>query len=262
MRAPVQMANGTARTAKRWLFAVAIVLATVCLAQDSRPASASAAEILFSRSNTSPVWAPAVYLVPGGPSVTVYVWAKNVSQATSGFEVDVTYDASIVSVTSVVAYKAWLELYGRSAMCPTPLIEPVNSGDPYGPWHANAACVTIGTSSGTQGSGLLAALTLQTTAEQELGISPLTLTEGTFLLDMNIDPPGRIPVKLRSSTVRTAPCADFTEDGMVRIGDILFVVDHYGMEGDPVADLADLDGDGLIRVGDIIIAVGQYGISC
>jgi hypothetical protein len=54
------------------------------------------------------------------------------------------------------------------------------------------------------------------------------------------------------------PCADVTNDGLVRVNDVIYVVLRYGTS-DPTADL---DGSGLVLTRDIVIVVVQYGTSC
>jgi hypothetical protein len=59
-------------------------------------------------------------------------------------------------------------------------------------------------------------------------------------------------------TTLPGPCADIDGDDLVRISDVLYVIDRYF-----TSDLtADLDGDGLVNITDILIALAQYGIVC
>ena len=70
--------------------------------------------------------------------------------------------------------------------------------------------------------------------------------------------PTPAPTQTPAPPPASLPCADFTGDGRVLVGDIIFVVARFGTS-DPVADI---DHDGRVQVVDIIAVVRQYGAAC
>jgi hypothetical protein len=59
-------------------------------------------------------------------------------------------------------------------------------------------------------------------------------------------------------------CSDVDGDGLVRVSDIIAVIQHYGTSvGEPEYDLLfDFDGNGTITVADIIHVVQHYNQDC
>ncbi len=59
-------------------------------------------------------------------------------------------------------------------------------------------------------------------------------------------------------------CFDVTGDSLVRVGDIIAVIQHYGAEvGQPNYDLLfDFNGDGVITITDILYVIQHYGVDC
>jgi hypothetical protein len=260
-------------SAKFWLGTIAIVAAALAVARDAAPTSATNPEVLPSLSGSSPIYAASALLVRGGHSagnvpcspgdsdpttLCLHIWAKNINNSTgvSAFQVHYTYPADRLVVSATTASTTWLSSTGRSVICPAgtfSLGEGVLScntllASPYGPncpQHCDGILVNIAVES-----------------QDVTGSATFTLVAGTndtFLIDTPFSgEPALIPITIRSINLYVAPCADFTGDGHVTVGDILYVVSRFHTS-DPGADL---DGSGLVLVSDILIAIGEYSMFC
>jgi len=240
--------------------------------KDSVRAGAADTEILPSLSSTSPTYVPSLILLKGGQyagntpcnpgdtdatTACLHIWAKNVNNSTgaSAFEVGVGYPTNGLIVSYVEPKTAWLGSTQRSVACPSPTYSPglilvscntLTAPPPYGPSCSNGHC-----------SGELATIAVE--SQSTVGIYTINLSQGTHLVDtVTTQPPPAIPATVRSVNVVVAPCADFTGDGTVRVGDILYVVSKYATS-DPAADL---NGSGSVRVDDILIAIAEYHVDC
>jgi hypothetical protein len=267
-------------SAKFWLGAIVVVVAALAVARDAAPANAVSTEILPSLSNGSPDWASTAMLLTGGSMVDgsgglvdntpcvpgdtnpttlcLYVWAKNVSNTTgaSAFNVHFTHADDRIAVGALTSVRTWLGSSGRGVLCGAPVLHP---GDDL------VVCNTIlpPPPYGATGSGVLATIALS--SKSTVGFTTLDFSGDTYLLDT---PPNliaaQIPATVRSINLFVAPCADFTGDGIVRAGDILYVQQRYGTDPsmsrwDPAADL---DANGIVKATDILIAQKEYGWNC
>jgi hypothetical protein len=76
------------------------------------------------------------------------------------------------------------------------------------------------------------------------------------------------PSIVESLTINCLPplqgCADTTGDGTVRVGDVIAIVQRYGVDlGEPLFEPRfDLNTDTHIRIADILMAIAQYGTQC
>lgn len=270
------LAGGIGRAAKVWLLVSAVLMATVGLAQDARPADAAGPQIIISRSSTSPDPITSLVLNPGGPSLDLYVWAKDVKGplGAGAFQIGLSYNSWLISVNSIAKDSVWLGSTGRTVWCSpvelhphtdtgagngyvgcnTPTPPPTGS---YGPSCSNNHC-----------DGLLGRVTVQP------GIVPiataLNFTAKTYLMDTGW---GAVPVQEPeviatgfSLPVGIVKCGDHSGDGYVNLfDDILSVIMHYQERpGDPGWDPKyDLDKSGNVDLfGDILGTVIQYQKSC
>ena len=181
--------------------------------------------------------------------------------AAFGFKIN--YDPSYVSLADansdfqtdagVVTTGPFLSSSGRQALCSAGYIDP-DEVDPA-KRELSYGCVTLGpTPAGAMGSGVLASVKFKPGSNSGLTALTLKLTE---LVD-NSQNTNLIPHTVTGVNIRVARCADYDNNGIVLIPDILSVVRHYGTE-DP---LYDLDNNGIVLVPDIVIAVLEYGIEC
>ena len=264
----------TRRRSKTLVFACAILVAMLTLANDSRPVAADHTDIFFTQSTTgdpslvTPVTSLSMVVNDPGP-VTLYVWARNVHdpQGVAGFEVKVNYVSWLIAVNSLFADTTWLGSTGRSASCTAPVIRP---NPTTGAGRANVSCNTLGAPPpfGPQGSGLLATITVK--AGVVPSITNLVLAEGTLLVNTgaivrgSIVPPAEIPTIKRSLQLVIARCGDVDGDGGVTISDIFLVAGEFGKdsvhpEWNPIYDL---NIDGGITIQDIFLTAGQFGTFC
>ena len=232
-------------------------------------AAASHTQILFSDASTYPAPQTTVFLVKDGPARTLYVWAKDVDNATgaSAFEVNIGYNPSTLTVLSITEDPTWLTSgargQGSNLYCNQPFIEPM-PGDPK-LWRANASCITLDpvTVPGVTGDGLLATLVIQATPGAAAGTyqGALDFTNGTFLVETQLDP-GRIPAQLLNANVLIARFADFNGDCSVSLTDVFQVIPRFGQttaspEWDPQYDLND---NGSVDLDDVFVVIFEFGL--
>lgn len=111
------------------------------------------------------------------------------------------------------------------------------------------------------GNGGQVVITLNVRAPTTKG--QLVLTNQVTVADP--DEPGENPANNKDSeNTKIDDCFDVTGDGLVRIHDILAVVDRYfAQPPDPEYDLLyDFDGNGIITIGDILQVVDHYYDDC
>jgi len=131
---------------RRWLLALAVVVAATSVVFSARPARADHTQILLSPFDKLP-YPTNVILFPNGPAVDLHVWTVGVDApaGASGFEVDFDYPAALLSVTSLTAETAWLASSGGSSSCSEASITP---------GHGNVSSFRSATSSrSSKGSG-------------------------------------------------------------------------------------------------------------
>jgi hypothetical protein len=135
---------------------------------------------------------------------------------------------------------------------------------PNGPYSAAVACSTINQPPpyGPQGLGLLGKVVIS--AGLQPGLTTLAFPVATFLDDTGyvqgttVFSPELIPATVNGVNYRVAACADYNGDHMVRVPDIIHIVQKYGTHDVP----SDLDVSGTVLVPDITIAVQEYGRDC
>ena len=254
---------GSARfLAKLWLLALAVVVATLAPAQDSRRVGADHSELHIAPTFASSTHLSSIFFLVGGEPKTVYVRAKDVMHDPSGvaaFELRFVYDNDVVSATSIVPDTAWLGSSGRPVSCSASTIRAI-PGHPDGLWEALVGCATLFEfPDGPHGSGLLASITLVPGSEP----GSTALTNLSFLVNTTADA-AVIPVTVRSSVVTVAYCGDLNGSGAVDAFDIGIEVVAFGsVEGTPGWDpLTDLNGSGNVDAFDIGIIVVQFGLLC
>lgn len=128
-----------------------------------------------------------------GQRFTVTLQIENLSTPLTAFQLDLTYDATLLRVDDV-AVGSVLRVAGRNQICPSPAA-PVTG-------TLRFACATAGAGNGPTGSGPLAYVSM--TALHE-GTSPLTV-EGLKLAGPNI-PPAAIAATPQNSQVIIKPLA-------------------------------------------------------
>ena len=253
---------GSARfLAKLALLALAVVVATLAPAQDSRRVGADHSELYIALSAASSNHMNSLFFVVGSEARTFYVRAKDVHDPTgvAGFELTFVYDNDVVSVQFLDPDSTWLNSTGRSVLCSASTIRAI-TGDPDGLWEALVGCGTLGAEGlGPQGSGLLGSITLK----PALVPGSTALTNRSSLVDTT-EFSAEIPVTVRSSNVTVAYCGDLNGDGAVTVSDIGIMIANFGRaEGGPDWNPdADLNGDGVITVSDIGLVVVQFGTLC
>ena len=225
---------GSARIiAKLSLVTLAVVLVSLVLAQDGRQASANHTQVHPAQGPSSPLTLNPIVLVTAdaggpGPARTVYFRAKDVHDPAglAAFEVDLTYDSTLVSVANISSISTWLDNTGRPVSCTAPIIDPVVGSEPT--WHANVACRTDGqTPLGVQGTGPIASVTLQAVSQTPTNAM---LNNDTTLVNTTADALV-IPATDVSPSIIIAKCADFNDDGVANILDIGNLVAHFGQTG-------------------------------
>lgn len=264
---------------KSVLLASAVLAGAAFVGHGTDPAYASHTEILFSKSNTSPTMVASLLFVVGGPSQTVYVWAKNVddAQGAAAFDVKFTYNHSVATITALTVQSAWLTSTLRQGLaCPAPwwaLGAPYVRAipdDPSGLWEGQVSCGTLDPPpTGPAGpscynshcDGLLAIITI---APGALGTTHLDLTWGSRLVDTGTSPPvvdpALIPATRQSLNLSVVRCSDFDGDTAVTIDDISAIALRFltavGSPGwNPIYDL---DNDLSITIDDISASAMQF----
>lgn len=279
---------------KMTLLLVVAVAAIVTLAQDAPSVDAvSGTSIILSKSNTTatPVQLP-IILYPGGPSLTLYVWAKDVKdpQGAGRWQIEFNFEANLVSVSGVTPYVTWLQSTGRTAdSCPPRLAGYVIQDPLTGYGNAQVSCITLDGPPPPFGpncanfncTGILASFTVTprvVTPPQtarlnfQLDDSNPIFTYLTQLADTGVvssgtvTEPQEIPATVPNASVLLAKCADMDGNGQVTVpGDILGVILRYNWTTatpgwDPKYDL---NNDGRIDVpNDILGAIFQYNLYC
>jgi len=203
--------------------------------------------------------------IVNGSTIPVKIKLANLSNPNglSTGVITLNYDPNLVTVkdsdgddtvdSGVVSAGSFLSLGGRQAWCGSYLAGDKNSTLKK---YVTIACTSSANndSPGPVGSGDFA--TVNFTPGANIGLSTLGI-KSSQLVDNTISG-NLIPHTKGSLNIRVAPCADYDNNGIVLIPDILSVVRHYGTE-DP---LYDLDNSGLVLTADISIAVLEYGMEC
>jgi uncharacterized repeat protein (TIGR01451 family) len=97
--------------------------------------------------------------------------------------------------------------------------------------------------------------------------APTTLTDVLLTNQASVTDPNPADNPANNSSILATTiqaCFDMTGDGLVRVPDILAVIQHFGQHtNDPGYDLLfDLDGSGFINVADILAVVQHFGQNC
>lgn len=280
MKVKTPVAAKTRRLAKAWLFASALLLATLALAQDSRPASADHTDIFFTLSDSDPTPLTSITLIINDlRPPTLYVWARNVHAkgGVGAFEIDIHYMSGLVTMNSfTLEDPMWLASTGRSVFCPGPPVIDPNLGTGGGVAHVS--CNTLSGPDGPQGSGILVSLELK--AGVVLAETKLVLDDDrTFLVDtgqITVNDQGTptaargpevIPTTKLSLQIVIVRCGDVNDDNAVTIDDIFLVAAQFGMTLDPNNikkwdPVYDMNVDNAITIDDIFLNAAQFGREC
>lgn len=247
--------------------AAAIGVTAAGVLRDARPAAADHVQMIVSLSNTEPTPAPVTLsLYPGGPPLTLYVWAKDAHDPTgvAAFNIGFEYASNFVSVTSVQLDTAWLASTGRLVMCPPTRIDP---SPETGVGRVIAGCSTVMGPAGVQGTGLLGSVTLQAGAAS--GFPILAFPPQTFLVNRGtrlgtIVPPVIIPSTAPVFQLVIARCADYNSDGFVAVTDVLNSARRFGARpGSPNWNaIFDLNVNNMVDVNDTLLSGRQFGRHC
>lgn len=264
--------------AKGIVVVAALAAVVLVLARDSEESvDATSVEIVTSHSDTSPNTLSAAVIMNngtiGGPSpcapgendpttACLWVWAKKVGvgpNSASAFEVNFTFNATLIHVHTFLDFTTWLASTGRSITCnDQELFQNPTTGEGWGTASCNSLLPPP--PYGATGNGILAQIAVESRSPA-LGSTILNLT-GSALVNTPADPNNQaaIPLVVRSVNIVVAKCADFSPppngDDTIRVNDILYVVGKYFTPD------GDLNGDLMTRVDDILIAVQQYFVNC
>jgi hypothetical protein len=83
-------------------------------------------------------------------------------------------------------------------------------------------------------------------------------TSGSTPTPTSTRTPAPTPTRTLAPPPASYPCTDFDGDGIVRIGDIVYVVTRYSTSDAS----ADIDHSGTVTVTDILIVLSRYGTRC
>lgn len=136
-----------------------------------------------------------------GPTVTVDIWAKDVSDpyGVGAFQVQVTLPENLEMI-KFVSQTSWLSSTGRVASC---------LGSQLGPRSWEVHCSTWGaTPPGPNGSGIIAKLTVVRPASGSASV----YLDGSFLLNA---PAETIPTSVQDMSFRVVDCPDVDGNGSV-----------------------------------------------
>ena len=285
------LAAGFRNTVRIGLCVLVVAVAVLALGRDAQPASATEpTRILFSTSNFTPIELnPGIIMFPGGPPLTLYVWAENVvsERGAGSFQLDFEYISWLLTTNDLQTDADWLSADGTQSI--TCSAEVINEDLQTGQGNAYTGCTRLGAPSqppappwGALGSGLLGAISISP-GTALTAKTTLTMTMNTWLddtgeaIDENgdtvIDPEGfpqDIPVKRLSLSVMIIPCGDYTSstpgvpDGVVTVIDILYVASNFGarsidLNWDPNWDM---NLDGFVTIIDILTVARQFGSVC
>jgi hypothetical protein len=249
------------------VLAVALSVATIGLVREARPAAADHIQIIVSLSNSEPTpAAQPLSLYPGGPPITIYIWAKDAHDPTgiAAFNIGFPYDSARLTVNSVQLETSWLGSTGRIVLCAPPFIDP---NPETGDGRVVAGCSTIGSPVGAQGTGLLASVTFQPGTGS--GFTTLAFAPDTFLINRGsrtggVTPPAMVPGTAPGIVALIANCADFNADGSVSVFDMLNVARRFGARPGMATwhAMFDLNANGLVDMQDILLAGRQFGRRC
>ena len=285
------LAAGFRNTVRIGLCVLVVAVAVLALGRDAQPASATEpTRILFSTSNFTPIELnPGIIMFPGGPPLTLYVWAENVvsERGAGSFQLNFDYISWLLHADSMEADADWLSVNQTQVItCASAVItEDLITGQ----GNALTGCTRLGAPSeppappwGALGTGILGAISISP-GTALTAKTTLTMTIGTWLddtggvydedgdtvLDTEVLPQD-IPVKLLSLSIMITPCADFTgatpgvPDGIVTVIDILYEASKFGARSsDPDWNPDwDMDLDEFVTIPDILTVARQFGRGC
>jgi hypothetical protein len=242
------------------VFLAAAIGVTLLLAQDANPAQTAGTRIFITRAESTV--AEPIVLFPNGAVQQVHVRVSNVKEVTgvSSFEVDVEVPTNLATVFFMNANLPWLQSTGRTATCSDPLFTQKSPTVTT----ANVSCNTLGSAppyGATTAPGQVPPLaTLYLDPGSVTGNGLLKITPVTKLVNTPINPDdlAPIPITRQNDAIVVARCADFNNDHVVSVVDIVRQVQHFG-QADP---LYDLNNDGLVTIGDISITIMMFGLVC
>ncbi len=192
---------------------------------------------------------PSQIISPSAPSLTVTLSVQNISNL-GGFEFVMTYDPSVVHVTSATM-SSFLSSTGRTVFQVGPTIDNVG-----GTLHMGAA--SFGTKAGPSGNDLLTTITLtpQGNGSTTLGFSKMVLTDA-------LGNPISVAAYGSSVTVQPALSGDVNQDCTVDSGDMNLLSTHWHstIGGQNFVPNFDLNTDNSINLTDVMIIASQWGMS-
>jgi hypothetical protein len=201
----------------------------------------------------------------GDSPVTIYEMANNVPAGSGlgAYQVDVSFDPALVSVD--VANDSFLGSTGRSVFC-------LRDDEPG---HIRFSCVTSGSLPGATGSGPLARLTVQATADLELRPAPnngidvlLDDSDGETFISNTLGAPYALGGVGDANLRVRALEGDINVDCIVNVLDHQAIAGRFGLRNgnaqySTFLDLEpNLQPDGDIDVNDIGVVYGRAGSTC
>ncbi len=162
------------------------------------------------------------------------------------------------------AYRYWVLSIAEPANIDVSLTSPKNGAFVFGNVSIEAAVNPAGAAGKVDFYGDSVLLGSDATAPYRVKWDTSTFAKGKHILTARVfDSAGKQKTSAPVS-ITVIRCPDFDGDGVVSIGDILMLIQHFGQRAGSAGwdQKFDLDGDGAVSIGDIVLAVNNFGKSC